>query len=296
MPLVEGSGGFVTCRPPPLAVPTSGRVGFHLCSDLHVGAATTDHALLARELRAAQARGDRVLVNGDVFDAVLPKDEKRYRPTALHPRLAGCDDVVGESLAWALEVLAPVAKSIDMIGCGNHDDKISSKHSFDPVRLLVKELRRLGSPAQYGGYCGFIDYRLASGVGRQRQRFTIFYHHGTGGGAALSGVAGDAAKLSWVEGAQVLWLGHKHQRMSFPLQRLCCPATGSGPVVREVRFVRTGAYMNPYGGQSAADALASGRRGNYAADGGYAPQSPGGARVVLHFDKKSPGYRVTVEQ
>lgn len=290
------SGGLVIARPPAVPVPPSGRVGFHLLSDLHIGAASTDHESLARELRDAKSRGDRILINGDVFDLVLAKDEKRYRPTALHERLHGKDDIVGEVLAWALEILGPVAKNLDVIGTGNHDDKLASKHSFDPVRQLVKGLRSLGSSVSYGGYTGFVDYRIAPGFGRARERLVVFYHHGTGGGAALSGVAGDAAKFAWVEGAQVVWLGHKHQRLSLPLRRLACPNTGHGPVEREVWFVRTGAYMRNYAGQSAESALRDGRKGNYAADGGYAPQSTGGARVVLHFDKRSPGYRVTVEQ
>lgn len=290
------AGGLVVVRPPVINVPATWRVGLTLLSDLHVGAATTDHDFLEDEVRLARRRGDWVAVNGDLGDLILAKDKKRFRPTALHPRLHGKDDIVGEVLSWTGEILGPVKDKLLMLGCGNHDDALSKHNSFDFVRQLVKDLRSRGSPVQYGGYAGFIDCRFNLGPGRTRERFVVFYHHGTGGGAALSGVAGDAAKFAWVEGAQVLWLGHKHQRMSVPLRRLSCPDRGHGPVEREVRFVRTGAYMRPYGGQSAASALGDGRLGNYAADGGYAPQSPGGARVVLQFEGDGPGYRVTVEQ
>jgi hypothetical protein len=293
MPIV--SGGLVVTRKA-LSVPSSGRMGLTLLSDLHVGAAQTDHAAIKRELRAAKARGDRVLVNGDVFDLTLAKDEKHYRPSALHPRLHGKDDIVGEAKAWALDLFEPVGDALDMIGVGNHDDRMAKLHSYDLVRDLVKELRARGSEVSYGGYTGFVDYRLALGPGRRPERFVVFYHHGTGGGSALSGVAGDAAKFSWVEGADVIWLGHKHQPMSVPLARLACPPSGNDCKLRHVRFVRSGAYMHSYTGQGCEDALKNGRRAFYAADGGYAPQAPGGARVKISFPKKESGYKVTVEQ
>ena len=55
-----------------------------LMSDLHLGSPNADHDLIASQLQKAKNIGARVLVNGDVFDAIGPKD-KRFDLAVLHP-------------------------------------------------------------------------------------------------------------------------------------------------------------------------------------------------------------------
>jgi hypothetical protein len=286
------------CRPE-LVTETRNECGFHLMSDLHIGSPQTEYSLIEQELVAARERGDRILIDGDVFDAILTRDLKRYSPDGLHPRLQGTRDILGMALDWATELLSPYAALIDLIAVGNHDDTPAKQGNIDLVRLLVGRLNTQGGKVWYGGYSGFVDYKIRFAAdGSLTRRFVIFYHHGVGGGSSLAGNASDANKFSWVEGADLIWLGHKHQKLNLPVGKVSCPVQGHHVKERSVRFVRTGAYMTTWKGEKQKHALKHGRASGYGEDAGYAPHGPdgrGGVRVTLKHVSVREGYRILVQ-
>lgn len=278
-------GGMTISRPKPLTVASGSEQGFTLMSDLHIGAPHVDYKLIEHELKQAKEKGDRILVNGDVFDAILPKDHKRFAPDALHPRLQGRNNILNEAVKWATEIFEPYVDSIDMMGMGNHDTAVERYHSFDPVLLLIYELEKKKKKADHiihhGVYTGFIDYRLQKkGNGHGSYRWLIWYHHGTGGGAPVTRGMIDLHRTGWVD-ADLIWMGHKHVRVASNIMTLHCPLSGDEPYLRDVRQVITGAYFDTYRGQSQKSVREHGRRSNYAADSGRAPQGKGGARIVV---------------
>lgn len=271
----ENTGGLIVCRPRPLSLPC----GLTLLSDLHIGARSVDYKLIEKELRDAEKNNDRILINGDVFDAIIPSDKKRYRPSALHSRLSGVDDISNKIVDWAFELLSPYAHLIDMIGAGNHDDALTKNNSFDPVLALVDRLNDYLTvkTISYGGYCGFICYRIAT---KGRKLFNIFYHHGFG----KSKLSDQYSQLHWIEGVDVVWLGHLHSRTNAHYVRMSPPAYGSTSEYRDVRFVRTGAYINTYKGQSQKSIHKSGGVVNYGVLAAHHPYGTGGARILLSED------------
>lgn len=295
MSFQDNTGGCVVCRPAPLfrastTPPGSDSQGVYLMSDTHIGAPNADYDLMAEELKLAARRRDRVLVNGDVMDLILTKDAKRFSPTALHPRLRGREDLVNAAVDWAEELFSPYANLIDMICLGNHSSTVSKYSSVDPIALLVQRLQAKvttpGHRVHHGGYTGFVQYRFEKqGFGP----FTIFYWHGAGAGSGgLGGALGEfGSKGSFVEGADLLWYGHRHVRAVSQLEKLSCPRRGHSPVLRKQWVVRTGAYLRPYGGQTQESIRKRGRRGNYAADSLCSPYGTGGLRVVLYPDGRS---------
>jgi len=248
--------------------------GFTLISDTHIGASSFDEELLVYELDRARANKDRIQVNGDVFDLILPSDRRRYRPDAIHPRLQGRADIVNAAVDWAVEIFKPYADLIDVIGIGNHESACESHSATDPVLALIKALspRRI----DHGGYCGLTIYDLPDG-----KTLTFFRHHGWGKGGSLSKSVTDWNQMLWIEGADVLWLGHLHTRLTAHLVKMVIPATGCEPILRDVRLVRTGSYLHTYRGQSQSDLQAHGRKANYASDAGLPCYGLGGARVFL---------------
>jgi hypothetical protein len=253
--------------------------GVMLVGDCHIGAVNVDYAFLKTELREAAERGDRINVNGDVFDAILPKDHKRFRPDVLHPHLHGRADVLDAACEMAMDVFGPVAKSIDMMGQGNHETSVIKYHSVDPISWLVRDLNRNGGKVQHGSYTGFIDYRLRHGTGRTRvggsthcARVIIYYHHGAGGSAPVTkGMIDFNRKTTWVD-SHVIWLGHKHNRIADATSlRVRCPQKGDGPILDPQLSVMSGGYMDIY-----APGIES-----YAAESGMAPQKKGGARLLV---------------
>lgn len=295
-------GGIHVCRPARLMVSKKRRaVGLRLMSDLHLGAAHVDYKLIQRELDDALANNDRILINGDLLDMILPKDAKRYQPTCPHPRIAKRNDQVNAAVEWAVELLSPVAHLIDMLGLGNHETAVTRWHSVDPTLLVLYELEKVsrqrepGHIIHYGGYTGFVDYRISNeSSGSSSFRWVLYYHHGSGGAAPVTkGLIDFARKDVWVD-ADMMWLGHKHNRLVVTVEKVRCPEKGDDVEVRNVHHVMTGAYFNTYVGQNQASVKKHGRHSNYAADAGLAPGGKGGARVLLQAATNSAS-RPTVQ-
>ena len=266
-------------------------LGFTLMSDLHIGGASTDHASIQSDLKLGKDQGDRISINGDIFDAILPKDHKRYRPEAVHPELRNRSDMLNGALDMAFEMLEPYAKQIDMLGCGNHEDTVAKYNGLDIVQLLVYRLNKeCGSSISYGGYTGFISYSASSGkkkgAGKQ-MAVVIYYHHGAGGSSPVTkGMIDFNRKGVWVD-SDVVWLGHKHNKLTdtTPL-RMRCPQQGDQPILDQQVYVMSGSYLDTMKFQTQQEIM-NGRVSTYAADWGLPPQAKGGARVLVKMHRDS---------
>lgn len=286
---IDDVGGLIISRHGPF---TGDSLSFRLISDCHLGAHNFDEALLLAELEDAKACKDRLLINGDLFDLILPGDLKRFRPGVLHPRLQGRNDIVNAVLEWAYEIFEPYLGQLDLVGVGNHETSLEKHSSTDLVALLLGmfngKLAAQNSKHSvwHGGYAGMAIYDF------NKAPFVVYYHHGWGSGSTLSSAAGDWNRLAQIEGCDLLWLGHKHVRLNAHICKLRPPLSGFEPEVADVRLVRTGAYLTTYGGQSKKSLKDSGRRSNYAADAGMSAHGRGGARVVL---SKAPRKVVVIQ-
>lgn len=279
------SGGLFISRPAALQWQPGQVQGITLMSDIHLGAANIDLPRVKRELAEARENGDRVLINGDVFDLILPSDHKRFMVDALHPRLRGKRDIINKVVDWGLEIFGPYADLIDMVGLGNHETAVEKHHSIDVVGMLVYRLQELAPKdhlVHYGGYTGFVDYRFRNS--RDGRRLVIYYHHGSGGTSPITKGMIDFSRKNMFIDADVVWLGHKHHKIAdtTPL-RLRCPKNGNDPVTDQQVNVMTGSYMVSYAGQSQASVKKHGRRAPYSSDWGLPPQAPGGARLMVSF-------------
>lgn len=281
MPL--SPGGIFICRPEPLRAEPGDDVGVALVSDLHIGAPQVDYDAMTADLEAAKDRGYRLSINGDVLDCILPKDMKRFTPDSLHERLQGKKDVLGAQIKWAIEILRPYAHLIDMIGIGNHEAAVEKYHGLDPMKPILAELQKLAKHRiWYGGYGGFIQYTLQPrGKKAPAAPFEIYYHHGSGGASPVTGGTIGLTRKATMAYADILWLGHSHNRVHRHIAFLACPPAGSNTLERQCRCIITGAYMDTYTEQTQEDYWENDRRSNYAADAGLAPQGKGGARVAL---------------
>lgn len=242
-----------------------------LMSDLHIGGLHVDYKLIDKELADAKKRGAKILINGDVFDAVLPGDRKRYRANNLHPRLyeAG-DDMLGESIRWAYEILAPYKDDIIMIGDGNHDDAVARYHHIEPVKHLVVMLNGADGKIQYGGYHGFIHVQLRPFSDTHYGHYVIHYHHGAGGAAPVTkGAITFSRAAMWIEGADAIWRGHTHHRQAGRDNKITFNKSVVVPenriMTRDVLTLRTGSYFDTYVGTTSEQLLKHGRKDSYAA-------------------------------
>lgn len=206
----------------------------------------------------------------------------------MHPRLHR-PDVLNAAIEYAEELFAPVADYVDVIGSGNHDTAVTKYHSLDPVSILIDRLnQRHKTQIAYGGYSGY--YRLNARYGNQNFDFKLRYFHGSGGSAPISkGLIDQARMLQWVSDADVLHLGHKHNRLvdnGILRERL---NRNNRVVYEPVMVVHTASYFEP-----------SPERPGWAQEKGFAPQAKGGVMLTLRFSASSnrnvqPVVKVTAE-
>lgn len=269
--------------------------GMLLMSDLHVGGSKVDYSLMQEELDDARKNNYRIAINGDVFDAIFPGDRKRFRMTVLHDRLlAAGDRLLDAAIDWAFEILRPVADLIDMIGVGNHDDKVSQIHHSDPVQRLVVRLNdyleRKGDSHRinYGGYTGWIGYRFErrKHIGWQQiDSIRIMYHHGSGAAAPVTKGTIDFNRSNvWIQEADIVWKGHKHNKLFFHDRCMALNHECNKVITRSRLNVMTGAYGEEYIEQDQDSIAQRGRSANYAVDALMAPQGKGGFIIKAHFD------------
>lgn len=194
-----------------------------LCSDLHIGSSSCAKEALVADLTAAQKAHASILINGDAFDAITHNDPKRYKPSALDKSLWGLDDVGAGILDLGFALLEPFAESIDVFGCGNHEEAYTKYHGVDLTKLMIDRLNasleKQGSAhrVRHGGIQGYVRTTFEIGPpdhkGRQRAvNHDLLYQHGAGGGSPVTKEAIRAFRALCGFEYDALTFGHAHHR------------------------------------------------------------------------------------
>ena len=275
---------MILARPDTITYKGGDKFGLALMSDLHLGARTTDINSIKHDLEVAKENNYRININGDVFEAITPRDMKRFDANVLVPSLTERKDIFNASVDLAFELLAPYADLIDVIGRGNHEDSALKYNAVDLVLMLVDKLQALTShKIYYGDICGFIHYRFAHESGGNCRSYIIYYHHGGGGSAPVTKGMIDFNRINaYISNADLIWIGHKHNRiLDSTVKKMICPKSGDMVKWQSVNCVMTGAYKDAYSVQSQESILKNGSFGNFAASKCMAPQRKGGCVIML---------------
>lgn len=206
-----------------------------LVSDLHIGSFCFDEKKFRQHMDMALDQKARILINGDVFDAITTKDPRFYIEH-IDRRLRNTSDILGKSLDLAENIIKKYAKNIDLIGIGNHEKTIINKYNFDITRSLVYLLRKYNPEIQYGGYAGIISYKLGN------KSLNILYHHGWGGQIKSRGLSCFDHLASLFENIDVFWLGHLHTQTIVPFKKI--KVIDNHLQERQGYFIRSGSYFN----------------------------------------------------
>jgi hypothetical protein len=218
---------------------------FALLSDLHLDSPTFAKADFVADANKYQARGARFLINGDVFDAILPTDRKRY--TRANDGFNE-DAQINARLDFAVNLLKPYVNSIDFIGIGNHEASITKYDHCDMIKLLVSELARYRDPSlpaiRRGSYQGFIRLWFRAGNGATRQ-YIIYREHGKGGNSPVTKSTISLNRLNTVFIANLYWLGHSHGNLTSSGWNIY--PDNSGKIIQEkTREVVTAGYQKGF--------------------------------------------------
>lgn len=165
---------------------------------------------------------------GDMIDAVIVKDEKRYKKSS--DGSPQHEDAILDYQIKELEtILEPVKSNIIALGIGNHEEAIVKHCSTNPVKTMCSNLG-----AMYGGYNYFLKLILHENGARVRP-VTFFVHHGWSGGSRTAG--GDITKFTNAFGnydADVFLVGHVHKSQYYASPKI---GTDGNKLVVKKRFI-----------------------------------------------------------
>ncbi len=179
--------------------------------DVHLGSPSCDERAFKTYLAENYDECTYFIGGGDLLDAVIVSDSKRYRKTA---DSTGSDAILDEQIDRAHSILWPYKERILGLAAGNHEDSILQHCSTDLIQRLC---RRLEVP--YLGYSGL--YRLKfSDNGSRGRSIIIRYHHGWASGRTPGGQLTSNVKdvLNW--DADVFLYGHGHALHTYTIPRL----------------------------------------------------------------------------
>jgi len=184
-----------------------------LISDAHWDNPHCNIKLYNRHIREAVEIGAPILYNGDTLCLMQAATDRRQRKgdtKAEHENQdyfrTVCKDFANEH--------GEACRNIAMLGYGNHETAPLKWCSVDPVELLADqiELKTQYRP-QVGGYRGWVSFRVKRAGKHMHRSINMYYTHGAGGGGPVTrGVIKTARHNAFVDGADLIWMGHIHEQ------------------------------------------------------------------------------------
>ena len=175
-----------------------------LCtSDVHIDSTLCRRDALKRDMDEALAIGAPVIDNGDFFDAMQGKYDRRSSKDELRPELLGSESPYLQAMVEdGVEFMRPYKDILATRAIGNHEDAIRQNCEWDVSQEFVSRMRREGAGSiALGGYHGWVVFRVATSC-TQGRRIRMKYHHGWGGGGPVThGVIQSARMSDWVGNA-----------------------------------------------------------------------------------------------
>jgi predicted phosphodiesterase len=173
-------------------------------ADVHLGHTYCDVTAFKQYLEDSD-RNTYFIGNGDLLDAIITKDMRRYRKSL---DATQGDDVIDQQILMIYDLLAPYKRKILGLGSGNHEDYITKFCGTDPMKRLCEML-----DVPFLGYSWLFKLYMREPDGARVRSVIIRGHHGWGGGSRTEGA--DLTKY-WREAAgwdaDIFIYGHVHQK------------------------------------------------------------------------------------
>jgi len=251
-----------------------------LQTDAHWDNPKCDREKLKEHLDLALERNAPVIDAGDWFCAMQGKYDKRSSKKDLRPEHATgsyLDALVDTSTEW----LRPYAEILTVRGVGNHESTIQKNHETDLTARLCEQLRLIGSPAQRGGFSGYVRFYVVCG-GRQKL-LKLWYFHGAGGGGPVTrGVIQTNRQAVYVADADFVFTGHTHDSFQMPIQRIRLTSQNNIEHCRQTH-IKAGGYKEEF----------QDGNGSWHVERGGPPKPVGGYWLRMYYPRgrRSPNTR-----
>jgi hypothetical protein len=256
-----------------------------LISDIHWDNPHCNRELLKKHLDQALEINADILFNGDTFclmqGAYDPRKSKNdIRPE--HNKTNYLDAVVNDAIEW----FSPYAHLIKVVGYGNHETNILKRAETDVIDRFVFGLNsKNNTSVEVGGYGGWIVYQFQRGLNAGMAAYKIKYMHGFGGGGPVTrGVIQFNRMSTFVEGADMVWMGHVHEdhELTYTIESL---NNHNKVKLKDILMVRTPTYKEEY----------QGGKGGWHVERGSAPKALGGRWLEIHPERIRKGDKETIK-
>lgn len=238
---------------------------------------------------------------GDMLDAVGRNNgDKRSQESALAPWLHGRDDILDtqrDSFWGEIQEIAPTCLAWVM---GNHERSALAHQGIDLYWRVAERIAasQPGRPRLALGVHGFIRMRFRTKSEGERVRgrgrgglhsfpFTIYTHHGFGGGRKAGGKALKLQALAETYDADAYVIGHVHGEQNLRGRRI---RLTQHDTIQQRDWVATiaGCYLNGTPAQDPIDAWDPAAKippvfpaDNYAETAGYPPSPIGSPELII---------------
>lgn len=232
-------------------VPRGKSIIIDFLGDIHRGAKNHDKKLVQRKVDLIANNPTRHWVGtGDYIDAIVFTDAKRFDITTIEvgERVNFLQSLVQRQCDEIIKLFAPIKHKCLGLLEGNHEDVIRKRSGvFDPMYYLCKELG-----VKSLGYDAIINVSLqrpgGSFAGRQGSVFSIYAHHGHGGGRNMGSKVNRLMNLAGVIEADCYVMGHVHDKVITESDKLYVTRNKGNCQVRvkKLHYMLTGSFLHTY--------------------------------------------------
>jgi len=220
---------------------------FLLQSDVHADSVYCNKKLLKQHLKKAEERDARILIAGDLFDAMQgAKDPRRsYKELKKALKTDAYFDAVLDDV-WS--VYEPYAKLLAVVGYGNHEYAVTRHNGTDLINRFVGRCREAGAQTAVGGFgtwVRFSTYRESQAT--PADTVWMYAMHGAGGteSPVTRGVIQTNRQGVYLKNVDVVWNGHNHNAYIVPIANV--HPTNKDAIKQDITwFLRTPGYQDGY--------------------------------------------------
>ena len=211
-----------------------------LFSDIHFDSPYSDHQSLKKHLDFCLKDGRFIIINGDLFDAILLKDGKR----ATNNLMEKTDNQLNTKINNVVKFLHPYKDNILFIGRGNHEESILKYSGIDILELTTQLLNVNNKhQIQYGNYSNFLRFNFIDNRNKSVLHYDIFIHHGLGGNSPVTAGMIDFNRLSTSIVADLIVIGHKHRAIQNNSQPIMYIDQTGEVKLKNRQFMQTPSYQ-----------------------------------------------------
>jgi hypothetical protein len=226
---------------------TEGEQWFLLQSDVHADSVTCNTKLLKQHLKKAKERDARILIAGDLFDAMQGAKDPRRSYKELKKSLKRDDyfDGVLEDV-WA--TYEPYADLIAMVGYGNHEYSVTRHNGTDLINRFVDRCHKAGGDTAIGGFGTWVRFSTyRDSMPTPATTHWMYAFHGAGGteSPVTRGVIQTNRMGVYLKGVDISWTGHNHNAYILPIATV--RPTGKDQIKQDIVWhLRTPGYQNGF--------------------------------------------------